>query len=287
MTKMRTVCLDGQLVAEDQARISVFDDLFLGGVGVYETLRTYGGKIWQTERHLRRLANSAARLGIKTPFASEEVAVFLTRTVKANAFAESRIRITLSGGCGLLYGGGGRPRLVIIVTELKTKGEISPAQLDLYVYRGERVLPAIKSCNLLLSKSARRAVGKAGADEALLVDHRGRITEAAFSNVFFVADGELITPPERLVLPGVTREVILEVARGEGIKVAEKPLYLRDLPEMAECFLTNTVRGVAPVRAIWEENGKKHVFIERGPVTEVVVKLLNKAVAVNDNSNYF
>lgn len=285
MRKMRKVCLDGKLVAEDQAQISVFDDLFLGGVGVYETLRTYGGKIWQPERHLRRLANSAHRLAIKMSFSSEEIAVFLGQTVTANGFTESRIRITLSGGCGLLYGGGDRPRLVIIVTELKSV-EGLPVPLDLYVYRGERILPEIKSCNLLLSKSARRAVGKAGGDEALLVDHRGRITEAAFSNVFFVADGALFTPPEKLVLPGVTREVILELARREGMKVMEKTLYLSDISKMSECFLTNTVRGVVPVRAIWKK-GEEYLFDKTRPVTEAVIKLLGKAVEANDNFNRF
>lgn len=236
----------------------MLDEAFLGGIAVYETLRTYNGHIWQLNKHLDRLSRSAEGLEINLPYSLAEIGEMIGETLQRCAFAEARVRVTVTAGSSQNYGGSVSPSLVIIVHELREL-PLKEAGVLVTLFNAERVLPEVKSCNLLIAHLAGKAAKKTGAFEALLVNFRGEITEGAISNVFFVKAGILITPNEN-ILSGTTRELIIELARSAGISVEERVVLNDELNAIHECFICNAIRGIVPVKEICDSERKKISF---------------------------
>ncbi|WP_165065942.1 aminotransferase class IV [Paludisphaera rhizosphaerae] len=239
----------GAIVADDSLRISVSDRAFEHGLGLFETLRTWNGRPTLLPRHLERLTRSARELGIPL----EESDLPGPEDVQALLAADGRegdaaLRITLSGGASAEGGSTlwmrSSPLPPSPPLEGFRLGTIGPARQD--------PLTAFKSLNYwpyrLLFERARAE----GCDEALLVDRAGKVLEGSRTNVFFVIDGRLTTPPaDGRILPGVMRGLVVERARALGIDVDEEalgPLDRRLRPE--EMFLTNALRGIVPV-GVW------------------------------------
>jgi len=259
------VYLNGSLIPRSQARVSVFDHCFLYGYGLFETMRAYHGTIFLLDRHLKRLLDSAAVIGLGSKLADIDLGKACLDTLRANGLQEARLRLTVSRGEVPSFPGSSTG---VIPTVLVTAASYSamPAQVydagfkvgvSSFRRHSQSLLSKLKSTNYLLSVLARMEAEAAGLDEALLLNERDFITEGSISNVFFVAHSGLITPSlESGILPGITREVLMELADTLKIKVAESEVSLGDLGQFDEAFLTNSVMELMPLVEVGDKAGK-------------------------------
>jgi branched-chain amino acid aminotransferase len=253
-----TVNVNGRITPERDAVISVFDHGFLYGEGIYETMRTYHGRLFLYDRHLRRLRNSARMIALDVPFTDQQLASQIADTMKASGLAgESYVRVLVTRGVGeLTYDPDATPvpSVVIIV-----KPQVDPSA-DVYD-RGVRVVicdivrnhpgtvnPMIKSNNLLNSALAMQEALKRGGFEGIMRNYKGELTECTTSNLFIVRRGAAVTPPLAAgLLPGITREFLFDVGKEVGVEVREEVLRDEDLYGADEAFLTSTTREVVPI----------------------------------------
>ena len=237
--------------------VPVMDRGFLYGDSVYEVVRTYGGRVFELPRHLKRMDTSAERIGLTLP-PREKIVRELQRTLDAAKNPESYARIIVTRGDGE-FGLGAHladnlSRLIFMIRPLVIPPESQYEKgLSLAVARTRRnspqtLDPALKTGNYLNNIMAAREAHAAGADDAVLLDLQGRVTEATTSNIFFVHNNVIVTPPLRLgMLEGVTRAVTLQIAQREGLIVREEPHGPEALAAADEVFLTSTIREVMPV----------------------------------------
>jgi branched-chain amino acid aminotransferase len=254
-----TVNVNGQISPEEQAVISVFDHGFLYGEGIYETLRTYNGRLFLYDRHMRRMRNSARMIELQIPFTDDELAARIHDTMDAATLEgrEAYVRVLVTRGVGeLTYDlrATPKPSWVIIVkplippaTEVYERG-VKVALVDVLRNHPQSVNPMIKSNNLMNSALAAQEALKGGGFEAVMRNYRGELTECSQSNLFIVKDGVALTPPlESGLLPGITREFVFELGREAGIEVRESVLRDNDLFDADEAFLTSTTRELLPI----------------------------------------
>ena len=236
----------------------VYDHGFVYGEGVYETLRTYNHVPFLYDRHMRRLRQSAERLLLDVPFDDATLLQWIEQTVvAAGERDESYIRILLTRGVGdLNYDPKSTPTptTVIIVKPLEeppsrvfTEG-IRIALVDMLRNHPKSVNPLIKSNNLLNNALAMQAAYRAGAEEGLMCNYRGELTECSQANFFLVRGGAALTPKSAAgLLEGVTRAFIFELGRELGIEMREEVLMPADLETADEMFITSTTRELSPV----------------------------------------
>jgi len=251
------VYLNGILMPRSQASISALDYGFLYGFGLFETMRAYGGRVFLLDRHLSRLVHSAKILGLPIGVADLKEAVMAT--IQANQLSEARIRITISIGEG---GMTPDPNTCKKPTVLVLAGYYQPYPEQVYQTGFRAVVSSIrrnsqsplsrlKSANYLENILAREEARKAGVDEALCLNEKGLLAEASMSNIFLVTDGTLRTPGQGSgILPGITREVVLELASQLGINTLERDIRLEELFHAQEAFLTNSLIEVMPLTEI-------------------------------------
>lgn len=256
------VLIDGRPMPPDEAKVSVFDRGFLYGDSVFEALRTYGGHPFALDRHLARLAASAARVFIDLPVGLAQIGREVESAIVGAGNPESYIRLTITRGVGEALGldpGLSRHALrVVIVTPLKSPpAETYRDGVAVITHRTERVTDhsaaaGAKVGNYLVAVLASREARLAGAAEALIVDGRGCVVEGSTSNVFAVlGDGTLVTPPESDgILLGITRESVLAVAAELGIPVKLQSLPLDVLKSAAEAFFCSSIRELVPVVSV-------------------------------------
>jgi branched-chain amino acid aminotransferase len=271
------VLIDGRPMAPEAAKVSVFDRGFLYGDSVFETLRTYRGRPFALDRHLSRLAASAARVFIDLPVSLEQIGREVESAVVGAGNAESYVRLTLTRGIGESLGldpGLARHALrVVIVTPLSPlPAEQYERGVAVITYRGDRVTdhnPAAgaKVGNYLMAVLANREARRVNAAEALLLNASGAVVEGATSNVFAVlADGSLVTPPESDgVLLGITRDTVLTVASQLGIVARLESLPLSVVKNASELFLSSSIRELLPVVQV---DGQRVADGKPGPVTQ-------------------
>jgi branched-chain amino acid aminotransferase len=252
--------VNGDIFPAGEARVSVLDNGFTFGDSVYEVLRTYGGRPFEATRHLRRLRASARRLGIAIPATDSDLLAQVHALLDRAANRESYVRVIVTRGVGdssydfdAVVG----PTVVMIVKELVPHPErhysegIRVAAVDVRRNHPRTVDPGIKSSNLLNNILAVREARDRGAEEPVLMNLEGQVAEGASTNVFLVKGGVLRTPPlDAGILPGITREVVCELALRLGIACRQEPLQLEDLLGADEAFLTSTTRDVVPVRQV-------------------------------------
>jgi branched-chain amino acid aminotransferase len=252
--------VNGEITPAEQARVSVLDNGFTFGDAVYETLRTYDGRPFHLDRHLERLRRSARRLAIALPAGDDAMARDIDALLERAANPESYIRIIVSRGAGDISYRFDRVKGPTVVMVVKPY-EPFPAR---YYTDGVAVIlssirrnppraldPAIKSCNLLNNILAVQEAQSKGAVEPILLNEIGEVAEGASANVFMVKDGTLITPPlDAGILPGVTRHVVLDLARATAIPVREEPIAVKDLLAADEAFITSTLKEIVPIATI-------------------------------------
>jgi branched-chain amino acid aminotransferase len=254
-----TVNVNGRISGERDAAISVFDHGFLYGEGVYETMRTYNGRAFLYDRHMRRLRRSAQMIVLDVPFSDDELADRIRQTMAAAGLngSEAYIRVLLTRGIGeLTYDPKATPvpSVVIIVKphadplpevyENGVKVCVSPILRN----HPQSLNPMIKSNNLLNNALAMQDAIRRGGTEAIMRNYRGELTECSQSNLFIVKDGVLLTPPlEAGLLPGITREFVMDLARDLGVEAREETLRDSELFAADECFLTSTTKELLPI----------------------------------------
>ena len=275
------VYLNGALVPRSKARVSAFDYGFLYGYGLFETMRAYNGTIFLLERHLRRLLKSAEIIGLDSQLTGIDLGKACLKTLKANGLKEARLRLTVSRGEAGSFPGHqwkGEPTVLITASPYTPLPAASyengfKAVVSSLCRCSQSSLSRIKSANYLTSVLAKMEAEAAGLDEALLLNESGTITEGSISNVFFVTSGTLMTPPlESGILPGITREVVLELAGALSITIAEDELKMADLERVGEAFLTNSVMEIMPLVEV--RNKDRTITIGDGKPGKVTRKLM-------------
>jgi branched-chain amino acid aminotransferase len=253
-----TVSVNGTITSAAAAAVPVFDHGFLYGEGVYETLRTYSRRPFLFDRHMRRLRHSASLMALDVPFTDDDLLRRVRDTMGAHAgLDEAYIRILLTRGVGdLSYDPAATPHptLVIIVKPFPAPPERTFTQglrvslVDVRRNHPQALNPMIKSNNLLNNALAMQEALRRGAEEALMQNQAGELVEGSQTNFFLVRDGAALTPPLTAgLLPGITREFVIELAAGMHIPARETRLTPADLETADEAFLTGTTREVTPV----------------------------------------
>ncbi|MCC7007286.1 MAG: aminotransferase class IV [Acidobacteria bacterium] len=255
------VFVNGTIRPAADAVISVFDHGFLYGEGVYETMRTYERAPFLLDRHLARLRRSAALMRLPLPFSDGEIGGDIERTMAERPdWGECYIRVLVTRGVGdLSYDPSvtPTPSVVIIVKPLVLPPErsfsdgVAVAVVDVRRNHPQALNPLMKSNNLLNNALAAQDAYARGADEALMLNHAGELAEGSQTNVFVVKDGGVWTPPLSAgLLPGITREFVLELAAEAGYPGGERTLTPEDVARADELFLTGTTREITPVARV-------------------------------------
>jgi branched-chain amino acid aminotransferase len=278
------VYVNGKIAPADQAVVPVYDHGFVYGEGVYETLRTYNRVPFLYDRHMRRLRQSAERLLLDVPFSDTALLQWMDQTVAAaGELEEGYIRVLLTRGVGdLNYDPKSTPTptTVIIVKPLEAPAPrvfddgIRIALVDMLRNHPKSVNPIIKSNNLLNNALAMQAAYRAGAEEALMCNYRGELTECSQANFFMVRGGAALTPASDAgLLEGVTRAFIFELGKEIGIDVREEVLTPKDLATADEMFITSTTRELSPVVNV---DGRAVGSGKPGPVTRQLLELYQR-----------
>lgn len=281
-----TIYLNGRYLPDEEARVSVFDHGFLYGDGVFEGIRVYNGRVFRLEEHVERLFHSAQGIMMSIPLSHVEMQAAVVETCRRNAVTNGYIRVVCSRGAGDL---GIDPRncregttVVVIAANLKMYPEHfyeegmtvittatrrnSPAALD----------PGIKSLNYLNNILAKIEVNRAGAGEGIMLDADGHVAEATGDNIFIVRRGQLYTPPTWVgILEGITRNVVIDIARELGIPFAEKVFTQTAVYNSDEVFLTGTGAEVVPVVRVDDRtigDGRP------GPLTRQIIRRFREMV---------
>ena len=256
-----SVNVNGRVVDQDHAVVSVFDHGFLYGEGIYETLRTYNRVPFLFERHMARLRASAKHIQLDIPVDNDTLIAAIDKTVAAaGEMKEAYIRVLVTRGVGeLTYDLKATPvsSLIIIVKPADepsariTDEGIQISLVSILRNHPGSVNPVIKSNNLLNNALAMQEAHRRGGEEGLMCNYRGELSECSQSNFFMVRDGVVLTPKSAAgLLEGVTRAFLFEVGRDIGVTVRDETLYPRDLDTADEAFITSSIRGVVPIVAI-------------------------------------
>lgn len=272
----RIVYVDGEFLPESQAKISVLDHGFLYGDHVFEGIRVYNGRIFELDVHIDRLYESAKYLRIQIPLSEEELKKAVIETVRRNNLRDAYIRLIVTRGVGDLTldpDSCPKPSIVIIVRPMEPLYGGKCARAIIASTRripSTTLDPKVKSGNYLHNILAKIEAKLAGVDEALMLNQRGFIAEGTGDNIFIVKDGKLITPPPSAdILLGITRKVVMEIAKGLGIPVEERDITVAELYNADEAFLTGTAAEVAP---LVEVDGRRIGDGKPGPITEKILR---------------
>jgi branched-chain amino acid aminotransferase len=258
------VNVNGIIADGRHATVSVFDHGFLYGEGIYETMRTYNGRAFLFDRHMRRLRRSAAMLVLPVPLTDDEIDARCQETMKAAGLGgptrEAYLRLLITRGVGeLSYDPALCPAPTVVViakphedppAEVYERG-VNVALVSIVRNHPGTVNPLIKSNNLLNNALAMQEAFRRGAFEGVMRNYRGELAECTQSNLFIVRAGAALTPPlESGLLPGITREFLFELGAEVGVAVRDAVLRDEDLLGADEAFFTSSTRGIVPVASV-------------------------------------
>ncbi|MCA9101525.1 MAG: branched-chain-amino-acid transaminase [Planctomycetales bacterium] len=251
------VYINGTYFDKDDAKISVYDHGLLYGDGVFEGIRSYGGKAFRLEEHLDRLWDSARAIWLEIPLTKEAMTDAVNETLARNKIDDGYVRLVVTRGAGTLGLDPNRtsnPQVIIIADRISLYPEEFYDQgLELVTASTIRNHPAalsprIKSLNYLNNILAKIEGLQAGCVEALMLNTKGEVAECTGDNIFVVRDGVLRTPPtDAGILEGITRDVVIELAGEAELPVREVALTRHDVYVANECFLTGSAAEVVPV----------------------------------------
>jgi branched-chain amino acid aminotransferase len=278
------VYVNGSFVSEEEAKISVFDHGFLYGDGVFEGIKAYNGRVFALDEHVDRFFESAQSIQLELPLSRSEMKNAIIETVRRNNLRDAYIRPVASRGKGAL---GLDPRscpkatvVIIVDAEIRHPEDIGGASLSqkgikvittAFRRNGPDVLsPRVKSTNYLNNILAKLQANAVGVQDAIFLNEQGFVCELTGDNLFIVKCSRVMTPPLWFgILDGVTRRVVLQIAREMGLETVEEPLTLHDLYTSDECFCTATRIEVVPI--VWVD-GRQIGSGTPGPVTTSITK---------------
>jgi branched-chain amino acid aminotransferase len=253
------VNINGRLVHRDEGGVSPFDSVVQGGDAVWGGLRLYRGRIFRLEEHLIRLRKSAQALAFGQIPTRESIVTEITRTLAANhMYDDVHIRLTLTRGIKITSGMDPRlnrsgPTLIVVAEHKPPVYDKLGISLITSSYRrpGPDVLdPRIHHNNLLNSILAKIQANAAGADDALMLDQRGFVAETNATHVFLVSQSAVATPRTTACPEGITRQVIIQLCRKEGIACEERDISVADLHQCDEAFCTGTMGEIVPITTV-------------------------------------
>jgi len=296
------VYFNGKMICESEAAVSIEDRGFRYGDGLFETMRAYNGRVFRLRRHVERLVESASVLGIELgrilgddsihPSKSaeslqsavlREISEAVETVVAANRIGEGYIRIILTRGAGGGFDVTDALRSNLIVTA-RPFNPLPEERLRVGVraiisnIRRNTFSPVsrVKSLSFLESVLVRQEARRAGMDEGLMLDTEGHLVEASVSNLFFVKEGALHTPPTSCpILPGITREAVMALASEHSIPCFERVILPEEVSDMEEAFTTSTLREVM---ALVEINGQPVGTGKAGEVTRALMRAYRELV---------
>ncbi len=277
------IYIDGKFYPKGEAKISVYDHGLLYGDGVFEGIRCYNGNVFRLKEHIKRLYHSACSINLHIPISREEMADITCETIRKNGLRDAYVRLVVTRGIGDL---GLDPRKCPKATIFCIAQPFAPLYGDLYD-KGLKVVTVgtrrtswdtldvkAKTLNYLNNIMAKIQANLAGCDEGLMLNYLGHVSEGTGDNFFVVREGKLYTPPtEAGVLIGITREVVMELARKLGITVHEKDMTLFDVYTADEAFMTGTAAEIAP---IVELDSRKIHDGKPGPITKKLMAEFKK-----------
>jgi len=273
------IYIDGKYYDEKNAKISVFDHGLLYGDGIFEGIRAYNGRVFKLKEHIDRLFCSAKAILLNVPVSHAETVEAVVATCRRNRIRNGYIRLLVTRGVGTLGLNPRRcrnPSLIIIADKIQLyPPALYEKGLEIITVPTVRNLhsalnPAIKSLNYLNNILAKIEANNSGCEEAIMLNAEGFVSECTGDNLFIVRAGQLFTPPLSAgALYGITREVVMEMAREEGFEVSEPNLTRYDVFNADECFLTGTGAELIPVVKV---DGRVIGTGKPGPVTKMLVE---------------
>jgi branched-chain amino acid aminotransferase len=268
------IYIDGTYYDERHAKISVFDHGLLYGDGVFEGIRAYHGRVFKLKEHIDRLFYSAKAILLTPPMSPAEITEAVLATCRRNRMRDGYIRLVVTRGAGTLGLNPNRckkPSLIIIAGKIQLyPEELYQKGMEIITVPTTRNLhsalnPAIKSLNYLNNILAKIEANNAGCEEAIMLNAEGFVAECTGDNLFLVKHGQLFTPPLSAgALYGITRGVVIDLARDEGLTVTEPNLTRYDVFTADECFLTGTGAELIPVVKV---DGRLIGAGQPGPIT--------------------
>ncbi|MGM0471793.1 MAG: branched-chain-amino-acid transaminase [Bacillota bacterium] len=274
------VNINGEITPVAQARISPLDRGYLYGDGIFETMRTYQGEIFKLAEHLDRLFASAQAIMLELPYTRDELQTELERTLAANDLVDQDAYLRLSFSRGESEGGidptgVDDPTLMVIAKPLADPQPLAKKCWEVVTVptrrnHPETINPRIKSTNFLNNILAKAEAKLVGADDGIMLNQAGFVTEGTVSNIFIVKDGKLKTPPLAAgILAGVTRELVIDLANSLDIEVSEVNLTRHDLYTADEVLATVTTSEIIPITKV---DGREIATGEVGKVTELLAQ---------------
>jgi len=262
-----------QIVPADHPLVTATDRGFTYGDGLFETIRLLNGRPLFLNRHLRRLAAGLSALNLVTPWDAVALTERVEQLIVTNQMTEGVLRLTVTRGPGPRGFGippQAQPQLIIQAAPLPST--LPPATAILAPWRTDPASPLsqLKSLSVLDKVLAKNLASEAGAAEALFLNLNGNLTEATSSNIFIVQDNQVLTPAlSEGVLPGITREILIEYATAWGQRIIETRLSTTQLATAAEAFLTNSVSGPRPLISF---EGEPIDTGQPGPITNALAQ---------------
>ncbi|MEM7144183.1 MAG: branched-chain-amino-acid transaminase [Verrucomicrobiota bacterium] len=276
---MPKVYIDGQLLDEADAKISVFDHGLLYGDGIFEGIRIYDGRVFELEAHLDRFADSAKAIDLTLPLDNAAIAEAILETIRANELQDGYVRLLATRGAGGL---GLNPYLCEKASLIVIASKISLYPEDKYtngltvVTCGTRrpshaaLSPTVKSLNYLNNVMAKIEAMHAGADEGVMLNEQGLISECTGDNIFVVKNGAVTTPPVAAgILDGITRRIVMNIIDEIGLPLSEPMMSRYDLYTADEVFLTGTA---AEIIAVVQYDNRTIGDGKPGPVTRQCIE---------------
>lgn len=279
------IYIDGKFYGKEDAKISVYDHGLLYGDGVFEGMRSYGGKVFRLQDHLDRLWDSAKAIWLEIPISKAEMTKAVNETLTMNGIKDGYIRLVVTRGVGTLGldpNKCARPSVIIIADAIALypddlyRNGMEIVTVSVTRNSSAALSPRIKSLNYLNNIMAKIEGLQAGCAEALMLNCKGEVAECTGDNIFIVRKGKLITPPvDADILEGVTRDTVMEIARGLGIEVLETPFTKYDIYTADECFLTGSAAEAIPVVKL---DGRLIGDGRPGPMTQKLIAAFKKFV---------
>ena len=281
---MRWIYLNGELVERERAAVSALDRGLLYGHGLFETMRSYGGRVFRLEEHYRRLCEGATVLAIGVALSLDGFAGAVRAVLERNDLTNAYLRLTLTAGATPAGRGSGALEDTMVTLFAGPLSDYPPALyrrgmavVTSAVRRNEMSpLSRVKSLNYLDNLLAREDARGRDAEEAILLNTRGFVAEGSASNVFLVREDRLITPSiESGALAGITRQAVLELATSAGLEAVESEVEGSAFWDASEVFLTNSVMEVMPLTRL---DGRPLGSGRPGPVTERLRRLYGEMI---------
>ena len=262
--------INGKFLDEKEAKISVYDLGLLRGYAVFDFLRTYNQKPFYLDDHLKRLLNSAKLIGLKHNYNLKFLRKIILQTLKKNIKKglEYNIRIILTGGESKDFISPSKPNLIVMITPLKKLDEkLYQKGGKLITKISERILPQAKTIIYSEAVKFMQEAKRKGAVEVLLLDKNKKILECTTSNFFAVIDGKIITPSTEKILSGITRKIVINLAKRLKIPVIERDIYFNEIKKFDEAFITASNKEILPIIQI--DNFK--ISTQPGPITKTLM----------------